>query len=84
MPHLVQNPMKIVWLVREIQVVEGFAKQQKTKEIFPFYCTTEMAYDNASKFEQILQYEVHFLEKSVKCWREDKPWMKYCKIETHD
>ena len=30
MPHLAENPMKIGWLVPEIQTDEGFAKQQKT------------------------------------------------------
>ena len=28
--------MKIGWLVPEIQAAEGFVKQKKTREIFPF------------------------------------------------
>ena len=35
MPNLAENPMKIGWLVPEIQAVEGFAKQQKSKAFFP-------------------------------------------------
>ena len=34
MPHLAENPMKIGWLVPEIQAVEDCSKQQKAKEIF--------------------------------------------------
>ena len=36
MPHIAENPMKIGWLVPEIEAVEGFAKHSKTKEIVPF------------------------------------------------
>ena len=36
MPHLAENPVKMGWLVPEIQAIEGSAKQKKTKETFPF------------------------------------------------
>ena len=35
MPHLAGIGAEIGWLVLEIQAVEGFAKQQKTKDIRP-------------------------------------------------
>ena len=34
MPHLAQNPIKIGWLVTEIQTDEGLQNNKKTKEIF--------------------------------------------------
>ena len=36
MLHVAENPVKSGWLVPEIQAVEGFAKQKKTKEFFSF------------------------------------------------
>ena len=32
MPHLTENPMKIGWLVPEMQAVEGFSTKKKEKE----------------------------------------------------
>ena len=39
--------------------------------------TIEKAVDKATKLEQMLldRYEMHFPEKTVKCRREDKPWI---------
>ena len=36
MAHLAENPMKTGLWVPEIQAVEGFTKQKKTKEMFFF------------------------------------------------
>ena len=37
MTYLAEKPLKMGWLVPEIQAVEGFAKQQKTKFFFFFF-----------------------------------------------
>ena len=87
MTHLVQNPHEN-WLVfferyKQLKVLQNNRKQRK----FFFYILAlqQMMIKLASLSKSCLtSMKMHFPEKSVKCWREDKPWMKYCKIETHD